>query len=121
MNQEQIQWIVEFTIKRDKLHEFKRLVDEITGIVKEQESGTRGYQWYFDDEETKCIITESYSSPEAALAHLNGEGVTKILPKLLEVSDITRLELYGDPGEEVQKRLAKFGVRSFHFFVGFKR
>jgi len=99
MNQEQIQWIVEFTIKRDKLHEFKRLVDEITGIVKEQESGTRGYQWYFDDEETKCIITESYSSPEAALAHLNGEGVTKILPKLLEVSDITRLELYGDPGE----------------------
>lgn len=121
MKQNEVQWIVEFTIKADKLDTFKKIVEEITRIVRQNEPGAKSYQWYFNDDETKCIITEWYSDPEAALAHLNGEGARKLLPKLLEVSEITRLEIYGDPGKEAQKRLEELGAQTFHFFTGFTR
>lgn len=121
MKQDAVQWIVEFTIKEDKLDTFKNLVQEITRIVKQNEPGAKSYQWYFNDDETKCIITEWYVGQEAALAHLNGEGARKLLPKLLEVSEITRLEIYGDLGEEARKRLEELGGQTFHFFTGFTR
>jgi quinol monooxygenase YgiN len=121
MKQNDVQWIVEFTINKDKLDAFKQMVREITRIVKQNEFGCRSYQWYFNDDETKCVITEWYSDQEAALAHLNGEGATKLLPKLLEIAKITRLEIYGEPGEEVRSRLTKLGGKMFHFFTGFSR
>jgi len=121
MKQNDVQWIVEFTINKDKLDVFKQMVQEITRIVKQNESGCMSYQWFFNDDETKCVITEWYSDQEAALAHLNGEGATKLLPKLLEIAKITRLEIYGEPGEEVKSRLIKLGGKTFHFFIGFSR
>lgn len=116
-----VQWIVEFAIENDKLNDFKSIVQEITRIVKENELGTKSYQWFFNDLETKCVITEWYQSPEAALAHLNGEAASRLLPKLLKVSRITRLEIYGEPGEEAKRRLIKLGGQTFHFFDGFSR
>lgn len=121
MNERGVQWIVEFTIRESKLDAFKGLIQEITRIVERNEPGAKSYQWFFNDDETKCVITEWYSSQEAALAHLNGEGATKLLPKLLEIAKITRLEIYGNPGEEVKTRLGKLGVKNFHFFTGFAR
>ncbi|MGH9877830.1 MAG: antibiotic biosynthesis monooxygenase, partial [Nitrososphaerales archaeon] len=116
-----VQWIVVFAIENDKLDDFKSIVQEITRIVKENEVGTKSYQWFFNDLETECVITEWYQSPEAALAHLNGEAATRLLPKLRQVSRITRLEIYGEPGEEVKRRLIKLGGQTFHFFAGFAR
>ena len=121
MNEHGVQWIVEFTIKESKLDDFKSITQEITKLVKLNESGAKSYQWFFSDDETKCIITEWYLDQEAALAHLNGEGVIKLLPKLLEIADITRLEIYGNPGEEAKTRLERLGAKSFHFFTGFTR
>ncbi|MEM2759382.1 MAG: hypothetical protein QXU32_04930 [Nitrososphaerales archaeon] len=60
-------------------------------------------------------------SQEAALAHMNGEAATGLLPKLLEVSRIIRLEIYGEPGEEVKRKLTRLGGKTFHFFTGFTR
>lgn len=87
--------------------------------MEKNEPGAKSYQWYFSDDETKCVITEWYADQEAALAHVNGEAATKLLPKLLEVSDIKRLEIYGEPGEEVRRKLSRFGAETFHFFTGF--
>lgn len=119
--QDNVQWIVEFTIKEGKLDAFKALVKEISSIVERNEPNAKSYQWFFNDDETKCVVTEWYSNQEAALAHLNEEGATKILPKLLETADVTRLEIYGDPGKEVKERLEKFGAKNFNFFAGFAR
>ena len=121
MNEHGVQWIVEFTIRESKLDAFKSLIQEITRIVERNESGAKSYQWFFNDDETNCVITEWYSDQEAALAHLNGEGATKLLPRILEIADITRLEIYGNPGEEVKTRLGKLGAKSFQFFTGFAR
>ncbi|MEM2759381.1 MAG: hypothetical protein QXU32_04925 [Nitrososphaerales archaeon] len=50
---------MEFAIERDKLDDFKKIVQEITRRVREDEPDTGSYQWFFNDDETKCVITES--------------------------------------------------------------
>jgi quinol monooxygenase YgiN len=116
-----VQWVVEFAIEKDKLDTFEELVEKITSTVFQNEPGTKSYQWCYNDDKTKCIITEWYASSEAALAHLNGEAATKLLPKLLQVSRIMRLEIYGSPSAEVKGKLGIFGAKSFTFFHGFSR
>ncbi len=116
-----MKWIVEFTIKEGKLEAFENLAKEIAVLVKQNEPDTKGYQWYFNDEKTKCIVNEWYESSEAALVHLRGKAVITILPKLLEVSKLTRFEVYGDPNNDLKEALAKFSIHNFHFFTGFIR
>jgi quinol monooxygenase YgiN len=121
MEHQQIQWTVEFTIEKGKLEEFKKYIKEISDVVKRDEQGTKSYQWYLNDkDETKCIVSESYESSDAALAHLNGNGVKTILvPKLFPIAKITRFEVYGDPSKELQEALTPFGPEKYHFLTGF--
>ena len=121
MHEGHLKWIVEFTIREGKLETFENLAKEIAVIVKQNEPDTKCYQWYFNDEKTKCVVSEWYESSEAALAHLHGKAATTFLPKLLEVSNLTRFEVYGDPNEDLKKALANFGTHNFHFFIGFIR
>lgn len=62
-----------------------------------------GYHWYFNDNESKCYLTEWYADGNGILAHHGNIG--EILGKPLEVSTITRFELFGDLNEEVAKGL----------------
>jgi quinol monooxygenase YgiN len=121
MEHQQIQWTVEFTIEKGKLEEFKKYIKEISDVVKRDEQGTKSYQWYLNDkDETKCIVSESYESSDAALAHLNGNGVKTILvPKIFPIAKITRFEVYGDPSKELQEALTPFGPEKYHFLTGF--
>jgi quinol monooxygenase YgiN len=121
MEHQQIQWTVEFTIEKGKLEEFKKYIKEISDVVKRDEQGTKSYQWYLNDkDETNCIVSESYESSDAALAHLNGNGVKTILvPKIFPIAKITRFEVYGDPSKELQEALTPFGPEKYHFLTGF--
>ncbi len=121
MKQDQTQWVVEFTIKEGKLDAFKKLAEEFVANVKKSEPGARSYQWYFNDDETKCIVSELYEDSKAILAHLEGSTVSTLFPKLLETAQLTRFEVYGDPNEEAKNMLAKFGAQNYRSFTGFTR
>jgi hypothetical protein len=56
---------------------------------------------------------------EALLAHINGVASQTILPKIHGVSKIRRLDVYGNPTEELQKMLS--GTQTFYPFAGFSR
>jgi hypothetical protein len=47
------------------------------------------------------------------VAHLKGRVVTKLVPQLLESSQLTRFEVYGDPGKEGAAILATLGAEVF--------
>ena len=51
MNPDQLQWIVEFSIKRGKQAEFERLAKEISDIVRRSEPGARKYEWFLNKKE----------------------------------------------------------------------
>ena len=77
------------------------------------------YGWSFDGDQFHC--REGYADADAALAHL--QNVSSLMPELLKVADVTRLEIHG-PAEELSKLrepLADFSPQFFALEFGFRR
>ncbi|MFZ0221054.1 MAG: antibiotic biosynthesis monooxygenase family protein [Candidatus Nitrosopolaris sp.] len=114
----QIHIRADFMIEEGKIEEFKKLIQDISKLV-ENEPDTIRYQFYLNKGETNCVVNETYANSEAALAHTKGVALQAILPKILRVAKMTRIDVYGNPSEELQKVLT--GAQTYNFFVGFSR
>ena len=121
MNQNQIHFRAEFAIKEGKIEEYKKLIQDMSSVVEANEPDTIDYQFYLNRDETKCIVHETYANSEAVLTHNNGVASQTILPKIFNVSTISRFDVYGNPSEELQKVLASFGAQIYNLFAGFSR
>lgn len=75
------------TIKEGKLEEFKILVEDMGIAVESNEPGASRYQFYLNDDETQCVLNESYVNLEAVLAHLKGHTFLTIFPKIQYLQD----------------------------------
>jgi quinol monooxygenase YgiN len=117
----QIHFRAEFTIAEGRIEEYKRLVLKMSKVVEANEPYTINYQFYLNRAETKCIVHETYANSEAVLAHNAGIASQTILPKIFNVSRISRFDVYGNPSEELQKVLASFGPEAYNLFTGFSR
>jgi quinol monooxygenase YgiN len=114
----QIHIRADFMIEEGKIEESKKLIQDISKLV-ENEPDTIRYQFYLNKGETSCVVNETYANSEAALAHTKGVALQAILPKILRVAKMTRIDVYGTPSEELQKVLT--GAQTYNFFVGFSR
>ena len=121
MEHDQIHFRAEFAIEEGKIEEYKKLVQDMSRMVEANEPDTINYQFYLNGGETKCIVHETYTNSEAVFAHMNGVASQTILPKIFSVSRISRFDVYGNPGEELQKVLASFGAQTYNLFAGFSR
>jgi quinol monooxygenase YgiN len=121
MKYNQIQFRAEFTIDEGKIEEYKKLVQEMSRVVEANELDTINYQFYLNRNGTKCIVYETYSNSEAVFAHINGVASQTILPKIFNVSKISKFEVYGNPSEELQKVLTIFSQHIYNQFTGFTR
>ena len=121
MEHNQIHLRVEFTIEEGKIEEYKKLIQDMSRLVEANEPDTINYQFYLNDDETKCIVNETYTNSEAVLAHDNGVASQTILPKVFRVSRISRFDVYGKPSEELQKALTGFDAQTYNSFAGFSR
>ena len=115
----EIQYTVEWTIKPGGLDAFKELAIKAIKLVQDNEPEMKGYQWYFNDDESKCYTAEWQSNSESVLAHLQNVG--DVLPKLLAYSDITRFEVFGNPNPQVLEAVKGLGAKVFGYFNGFTR
>ena len=59
MDQNQIHFRAEFTIEEGKIEEYKKLVRDLSRVVKANEPDTINYQFYLNRDETKCIVHET--------------------------------------------------------------
>ena len=64
---------------------------------------------------------EGYRGAEGALAHL--ENVDELLQQILQICELTRLEVHGEPGEleKLRPALTSLPVVFFEFQMGFRR
>ncbi len=99
MVENQIHMRADFMIEEGKIEEFKKLIQYISKLVETNEPDTTNYQFYLNKAKTKCIVTET----EAALAHTKGIALQTMLPKILSVAKMTRIDVYGNPSEELTK------------------
>ena len=90
--------------------------------VEANEPDTVEYKFYLNSDKTKCIVHETYRNSEAAIAHNNGVASQEILPRIFDISTISRFDVYGNPSKELQKVLTSVDVQTYcNLFVGFKR
>ena len=116
-----IHFRAEVTIEEGKKEEYKKLIQDMSRVVEANEPDTINYQFYLNRVETKCIVHETYTNSEAVLAHNNSVASQTILPKIFNMAKINRLDVYGNPSEELQKVLTSFHSQTFNLFTGFSR
>ena len=110
-----------FIIKGEKIKEYKKLIRNMSRVVEANEPDTISYRFYFDRDETKCIVHEIYANSEAVFAHNNGLASQTILPKIFSLSRISKFEVYGNPSKKLQKVLKSFSPETYNLFTGFTR
>ena len=120
-NNHQIHIRAEFTIEKGNIEEFKKLIQEMSRTVENSEPNTINYQFYLNRSERKCMVHETYTNSESVLAHITGVASKTILPRIFNISKLNRLDVYGNPSEELQKVIASFDSETFNLFTGFSR
>ena len=121
MNTNQINVREEFNIEKEKIEEFKKLIQDMSRMVENNEPDTLCYQFYLNRSETVCLVHETYTNSGSVLAHITGGASKTILPKIFNISKLIRLDVYGNPSEELQKILTSFDSQTFNLFTGFNR
>jgi len=115
------QWIVEFKIKRGKQAEFEKLSKEICDSVRRSEPGTRKYEWFINKKENKCLVIELYDSSTSGLAHVNGESIRKLFPKIQKIAKVNSFKVCGSPSLELVHELVDVNAKVYQFIGGFSR
>lgn len=79
--------VAKSVVKRDKLEEFKKYVDEIIKETRKEE-GNISYKLYQDVKEDNVItFIESWRSEEDLQKHFNSKHFKEILPKMGELQE----------------------------------
>ncbi len=102
-------------IARQKIHpgrseEFKRLAAECMRVAREKDTGTLQYDFYFNADESECIVVERYRDSAALQEHLQNLG--DLMGQVMAVCTTTG-EVLGEPSPELAQGLAAYGVPVF--------
>lgn len=103
----EIQGIARQKIHPGKLDEFKRLAAECMRSAREKDTGTLQYDFYFNADESECIVYERYRDSAALLEHTQNLG--DLMGKVMAICTTTG-EVLGEPSPELAKGLAECGV-----------
>lgn len=102
-------------IAPDNLAEFKRVAAEALELTK-QEATTLQYDWFFSDDESKCVVRETYANSDAILAHMAHLG--DLIGKLAELGGGLEIEAFGTLSPELSEAAAAFEPAVYTFFQG---
>jgi len=121
MKQHSVHFRAENTISEGKIKEYKKLIKEMSKLVEANEPDTINYQFYFDKSETRCSVHETYMNSEAVFSHINGVASQTVLPKIHDISRITKFEVYGTTSKKLQKAMERLNPQIYIPFAGFNR
>ena len=111
----EIQVTARFTIHEGKLDDFKAVAAACLQSVREKDTGTLQYDWFFNEDQTVCMVRERYKDSEAVLEHIANLGET--FGALLGVSNIF-LEIYGTPSPALMKASEGLDSVVYSYFHG---
>ncbi len=98
-----------------KKAEFKKIFAQCVETVKANDPGTLRYDFFYNPDETVCVVKEKYADSAALFAHLGNLG--PLLGQVLAVADMD-LELYGNPSPELRAALAGANPKIYSFQGG---
>jgi len=112
---DRLQIAARFQIHNGQLASFKQVAAECLAAVKATEPDSLQYEWWFDSNETECVVRETYGDSNGLLAHLGNLG--DLFGKLLAISDFSA-EVYGQPSAELLQATNGLNVKLYKFHQG---
>lgn len=106
--------IARFTFHDGKVEEFKRLSAECMEIVRAKDTGTLGYDTYFNEDESKCVVHERFRDSQALIDH--SENLAHLMEAILATATVEG-ELLGDPSDELRAKMAGSPVGLFTLYM----
>ena len=98
-----------------KLNEFKELAIQCFAAVKEKDTETLQYDWFFSEDQTEFVVRERYTDSNAVFAHLANLG--DLFGKILQVSDFS-VEVYGNASQDLRDATASMNSKFYSFYQG---
>lgn len=83
--------------------------------MREKDTGTHRYDWFFNADQTECVVLEHYADSQAILDHAAQAG--ELLGPLIQLADMS-FESYGAPSAEVLEGVAAFNLKEYTYFQG---
>jgi len=105
--------IARFAIHGGKLEEFKAVAAGCMESVREKDSGTEQYDWFFNEDRSKCVVLETYASSDAILKHITNLG--DLMGQLLGAADM-ELDIFGEPSAELVEAAAGLAPKIYSPF-----
>jgi quinol monooxygenase YgiN len=104
-------------IAPNDLATFKELAAQALELTN-GEATTLQYDWFFSDDETKCVVRETYQNSDAILAHMGNLG--ELIGKLTELGGGLEIEAFGTVSEELLAAATAAGLQPtvYKFFQG---
>lgn len=120
MDEKRVRLRLEIEISREHFDEFERIALAMT-VNSKKEPGTIAYEWCLSSDRRQCRLLETYADGAALVEHLTAQEEQELVPRLLEIAIIGDFEVYGDPGQEGEKILARFGAQIYAHWQGWDR
>ncbi len=98
-----------------KLDAFRVMAQECLRSVRERDDGTLQYDWFFNEDQTECVVCERYRDSAAVMQHIANLGDT--MGALLETCDLS-IEVFGDPSPELVEATKALPTQVYSFFQG---
>jgi len=111
----ELQITARFRIHDGHVEHFKTAATACMKSVREKDSGTLQYDWFFNDDHSECVVRERYVDSDALLEHLENLGET--MGELLAVSSLF-VEIFGRPSEKLVAATEGMGVVVYSYFQG---
>jgi hypothetical protein len=106
------------------MDEFKKIGAEMIKQVEAGEPNYLSYEYFINDDESKCYIVGLFKDSEAMMAPIAHFGEIMKDPSMGRVGEIgptTKLELYGNLSDELRQAVAPFGAKIYKHWNGFTR
>jgi len=101
----EISWIFVVEVNPDALDDITSLIKEMVETNRAAEPDTLGYLWFVTADGRFVHVYERYTNSEAAVLHLT-RFAENFASRLLALSRVAGLTVYGQPSDELRGALA---------------
>ena len=100
--------IVKAKITTDDLDAFKYQAKKMTDAAKD-ETGTLIYEIHINEETKEVLILEKYTNDQSFMEHMDQFTQPEYIPKLLEMQEISSIEMMGKVTSQIENLFAQGG------------
>lgn len=110
-----IEIMTRFNVQPGKMDIFKKAARELLQVVREKDTGTFRYDWFYNEADNECIAMDTYIGAAGMFGHM--KNAHEKHSELLQYSTLIT-EFLGELPDEAMEAVSKYNPKIFSFFDG---